>query len=826
MKHIRTQAYLGPNRRSDLPLVEMVVQAQPEELDALPEILDHLDQRLPPLLRSLGVRWDSDQAESGQQPDAGAARFAALFNRLALVLQRHAGHQVDYAGFFSVADPESGVGEHWYMLFGHDDPQVGEHAGDLTLCVMAECSGTLRWQPVFYDPVDGLRSCLSAFATMAEPLVAPPETLELLAAAQSRGIPSLRLERKPFEPLQAPLRVAPNGLVMLGHGCHQVVLDGLFCLSRPGPAFTMMSNRQRMWAWLAESGFPVPPTQLAELPCRTLQEAREVATKRGFPLRLYPLRRDPGFAGGWQVDDQAMLEQRYRLSHLEGRACLAAPLAGLRTLDLLVAGGTTVVRAEQGVAQAVDPELADLARRIARQANAGLLRLSLALPAEEADRQAPVHVADLDASPAYSRLLAGDPEARRLLLDSFLDWLFPPGRPHSVPIFAITGTNGKTTTSTMIAEAWQAHGRNVGLSQTEGVFLNGQRLVFDDLAGFPGHCDVLANAEVEVAVLETARGGLAALGLAFSRCDVAVCTNVTEDHLGEYGIHTVDELAELKRLPLERAGQAVVLNADDAHCMDMLPYLHAASVCLFSRRRPARELLRPAGPANACCVLESVDGAEWLVYYDRDGRQPLLRSDAIPASRGGKARFNVWNAQAAAGACIQGGLPADVVVGALGVFQTGPRNVPGRLNQFTGLPYDLLIDHGHNPAAIGNLLDYVGQLPSTGRRILLLPGMRNRQDRLILAVARRVAGHFDHYVLSNYRSTSMDDLDHIPTLLRQGLLESGVDEADITIVREEMPGVRHAMDLAQPGDLLVMVLGHEAIEETLQELSRMGARAV
>jgi len=823
MKRVETIAYIGPNRRAEVPLVELVVQPRPEESNGLPAILDQLEVQLAPALASLGVRWDIAKAEPGQPP-GDVARFVALFNGLALALQRHAGHQVDHAGFLTEPDPENPGAEYWRMLFGHDDPEVGEHAGDLALCIMARCCEALHWRSAFYDPADGLEYCLSAFTAMAEPLATPPETLELLAAARAWGVPTLRLEREPYEPVQAALRVAPNGLVMLGQGRHQMLLDGLFCLNRPAPAFAMMSNRGQMWAWLAEWQAPAPPAHLAERPCRTLPETRQVASEFGFPLRLHPLRRDPVAPRGWQVDDFAMLEERYHDSHLEGRPCLVAPLGGCTNQDLLVAGGDTVVRAGAGTPQEADPELAGQARRIAQRANAGLLRVSFTVQGDASSGQARAFVSDLDPSPKLSALLAKDTAARRRLLETFLDWLYPPGTRHSVPIFAVTGTNGKTTVSTMIAEAWQAEGRKVGLAQTEGVFLNGKRLKFGDLAGFPGHCQVLTNAAVDLAVLETARGGLATLGLPFDRCDVAVCTNVTEDHLGQYGVHTIDGMAELKRSLLERADGAVVLNADDAHCMGMLPHLRADSVCLFSSRRPASSLLRPNGPANACCVLESRDGEEWLVYHDGQGRQPLLQSTAIPASRGGRARVNIWNALAAAGACIQGGLPVEVVKGALANFQTGPRNVPGRLNHFAGLPYGLLIDHGHNPAALGNLLDYVGQLETRGRRILLIPAMHNRQDRFILAIARKVAGHFDHYVLSNYRNNPPDDLDHVPALLRQGLLESGVAQADISICREEMPGIRHAMALAAPGDLLVMVLGHEAIEETLPVLAGMGAK--
>ena len=216
-----------------------------------------------------------------------------------------------------------------------------------------------------------------------------------------------------------------------------------------------------------------------------------------------------------------------------------------------------------------------------RQLDTGLLAVTLVTPDPgrplAATRGA---VVNLDPAPRLDQWLAADSAEMARAAEGLLHCLYPPGSPSRIPLVAVTGTNGKTTTARMISRITRAAGFAPGLASTSGVFINDQLVKKGDLSGLAGHLMLSESRDINLAVLETARGALAHSGFMFDWCDVGICLNVTDDHLGEYGIHTLQQMAEIKRSVLQRARRAIVLNADYATCRGMLPFAPGVTVYL------------------------------------------------------------------------------------------------------------------------------------------------------------------------------------------------------------------------------------------------------
>jgi cyanophycin synthetase len=414
----------------------------------------------------------------------------------------------------------------------------------------------------------------------------------------------------------------------------------------------------------------------------------------------------------------------------------------------------------------------------------------------------------LDPDLAWFADLGCDPALLDTAADALVNGLFPGDAAVRMPVIAVTGTNGKTTTSRMIAHILQEAGKSPGLVVTDGIYLSGSLVRRGDIGTYKGHAQVLINKNVDVAVLESHHRGIAIRGFAFYWCDVGVCLNVTHDHIEAKGIASIEEMAEIKRALPERARHAAVLHADDEHCRAMIRHLTAEKICLVSMREDAASLARLVDQRpGCCCVLEEIDGREWLVIHDRDDRLPLLASEDIPASFGGTARFNVSNAMHAALAAYQVGVPAEAIATSLGRFRAGWDTTPWRMNEFTGLPYRLIMDFAHNPDGMRRIAEFADRQEVAGRKILSLAGSHKRSDEINREMARAVAGHFDFYFCKEYEPP-----ENLPRLMApfmcQILMESGVPETAIEQVTSGRAVTHRMLDACRPGDLFILLIGN------------------
>ncbi|MGD8928294.1 MAG: cyanophycin synthetase, partial [Lysobacterales bacterium] len=250
-------------------------------------------------------------------------------------------------------------------------------------------------------------------------------------------------------------------------------------------------------------------------------------------------------------------------------------------------------------------------------------------------------IVEVNAAPGFRMHVAPSEGKPRDVSGKVMDMLFPPGSPSRIPVASITGTNGKTTTSRMLAHILKTAGHTVGMTSTDGVYIDGRLSVKGDMTGPASAHIVLRDPTVDVAVMETARGGLLREGLGYRRCDVSACLNVASDHLGLRGIDTLEQLAEVKRIPIEVARDTAVLNADDEHCLRMADYTEAQHVC-YVTTNPAHALVKEHIRAGGrAMVLEQGINGDMITLYDNGTHYQLLWTHLIPATMEGKATHNV-----------------------------------------------------------------------------------------------------------------------------------------------------------------------------------------
>jgi cyanophycin synthetase len=439
-------------------------------------------------------------------------------------------------------------------------------------------------------------------------------------------------------------------------------------------------------------------------------------------------------------------------------------------------------------------------------------------------------ICEVNAAPGFRMHMAPSAGRARDVAGPVIDMLFPPGAPSRIPIAAVTGTNGKTTTARMLAHIHKLAGHHVGLTTTDGVYIDGQRTVAGDMTGPVSTRMVLSDPFVDVAVLEVARGGLLRAGMGVRHVDVGAVLNVKSDHLGLRGINTLEGLAKVKRIVVEVARDTAVLNADDPLCLRMADHTDAKHVC-YVTMDPGHALVREHIQAGGRgVVLEAGMTGQMITIYDHGAHIPLLPAQLIPATLEARAMHQVQNAMFAAAMAFSMGLKLENIRHGLQTFDTTFFQAPGRGNVFDEHPFKVILDYGHNAAAIEAMIQFVERLDSGGRRIVVLAAPGDRRDEDIRAIARITAGSFDHYICRRDDSLRGRRPDEVPALLRDTLLAEGVNPDDIDLIPDEVEATDLALRSAHAGDL-VLIFGDNVARSWEQIVSfrpldaeRRGAR--
>ncbi len=390
---------------------------------------------------------------------------------------------------------------------------------------------------------------------------------------------------------------------------------------------------------------------------------------------------------------------------------------------------------------------------------------------------------------------------------------------HAIPTALVTGSNGKTTTVRLIAAMLRAAHRRTGFSCTDGLFVEGETIEAGDYSGPVGARTVLRLPDIDAAVLETARGGLLRRGLAVQRADVAVVANVSADHFGEYGVHALADLVNVK-LAVARALDAdgtLVLNADDEGLREAaiaFPESHHFKLAWFALDHDAPPLVAARARKEATCGLR----AGHLVLSPPDGMPfDLGCANAMPISLHGRARYNLANAAAAALAAAALGIPPETIAEVLSRFGRHNADNRGRLEHWRIGGVDVWLDYAHNPDGLHGLLDAVAA-QRQGRLGLILGHAGNRLDADIRELAATAARFSPDQVLlkdiAGYERGRQSG--EVAAVLRAALIEHGIPDTAISFVAEEPDAARTLLGWAQPGDVLVLpVHGVEARKEVV-----------
>ncbi len=413
-------------------------------------------------------------------------------------------------------------------------------------------------------------------------------------------------------------------------------------------------------------------------------------------------------------------------------------------------------------------------------------------------------ICEVNAAPGFRMHVAPSEGTPRDAAGPVIDMLFPTGSPTRVPIAALTGTNGKTTTARMLSHITKMAGYTPGLTTTDGVYIDGQRTVQGDMTGPVSARMVLADPQIDIAILETARGGLLRAGMGVPEVNVGAVLNVQSDHLGLKGIDTLDQLAEVKRVVIEVAKDCAVLNADDPLVLRMSGYTEAKSICYVTMNPQhglVREHIRAGGRA---CALEAGVNGQMITLYDRSSHIPLVWTHLIPATLEGRALHNVQNAMFAAAMAYSLGIKLDAIRHGLRTFDSTFFQAPGRMNVFNEHPFKVLFDYGHNAHAVAAMADLAQRLDVTGRRIVVLAGPGDRRNDDLRAIADAVAGRFDHYICRRDDSLRDRAPDEVPKLQAAQLQSRGVPASAISIIPDEQEAIEAALNMGQPGDLLLI----------------------
>ncbi len=413
-------------------------------------------------------------------------------------------------------------------------------------------------------------------------------------------------------------------------------------------------------------------------------------------------------------------------------------------------------------------------------------------------------ICEVNAAPGFRMHMAPSAGKARDVAGPVIDMLFPAGAASRIPIAAVTGTNGKTTTARMLAHIHKLAGHHVGLTTTDGVYIDGQRTVAGDMTGPISTRMVLSDPFVDVAVLEVARGGLLRAGMGVRHVDVGAVLNVKSDHLGLRGINTLEGLAKVKRIVVEVARDTAVLNADDPLCLRMASHTEAKHVC-YVTMDPRHELVREHIQAGGRgIVLEAGMTGQMITLYDHGAHIPLLPAHVIPATLEARAMHQVQNAMFAAAMAFSMGLKLENIRHGLQTFDTTFFQAPGRGNVFDEHPFKVILDYGHNAAAVEAMVQFVERLDTGGRRIVVLAAPGDRRDEDIRAIARILAGSFDHYICRRDDSLRGRGSDEVPRLLRDTLLAEGVAPDEIELIPDEVEATETALRAAHAGDLLLV----------------------
>ncbi|MEO1847082.1 MAG: cyanophycin synthetase, partial [Pseudomonadota bacterium] len=709
MKIVSTNVYVGPNIYAHFPVIRHVLDLGILEewptgrlgQDFVGPLLQYL-----PGLHDHGCSYREPGGFVRRLREEEGTWLGHVMEHVAIELQNVAGSPVTFGRTRSI-DGQPG---HYNMVFQYKNAEVGREASQLALSLIHSLlPAELRSDAAPSDGWDFAEE-RDAFIRYAQRRAFGPSTQSLVDAAEEREIPWIRLNRQSLvqfghgrfqHRIQATTTGLTSNIAVELASDKEETNSILRDLGLPVPKqYVVRSSRDATRA-AKRIGFPVVLKPLSgnhgrgvSINLKTGEEVEAAFEKarehgrsivvesflEGWDHRLLVVngrlvaaaKRMPGHVVG---DGEHTIEQlvdivnddprrgvghekvltRLEFDHQAERLLKKLDYdrdtvpekdhaVYLRSTANLSTGGTAI-----DVTDSIHPDNREMAERTIKAIGLDIGGVDfLTKDITKSYREAGGGICEVNAGPGFRMHVAPSEGTPRDVAGPVIDMLFPADRPSRIPIAAVTGTNGKTTTSRMLAHILKLSGYTVGLTSTDGVYIDGQLSVSGDMTGPISAKMILRDPSVDAAVMETARGGMLRGGLGFQNCDVAACLNVTADHLGLKGIDTLEQLAVVKRVPIEIAQKAAVLNADDAHCLQMADYTDAETLS-YVTMNPGHPLVKQHIRAGGqAFVLEEGMNGHMIAIYDNEGHTPLLWTHLIPATVEGRALHNVQNAMFAA----------------------------------------------------------------------------------------------------------------------------------------------------------------------------------
>lgn len=477
----------------------------------------------------------------------------------------------------------------------------------------------------------------------------------------------------------------------------------------------------------------------------------------------------------------------------------------LKTTANLSTGGTAT-----DVTDSVHPYNIFMAERISRIIGLDVCGIDIMAP----DLQTPVNenggaVLEVNAGPGFRMHLDPTEGLPRNVAEPVIDMLYPPGSEARIPIVAVTGTNGKTTTTRLIAHIMKGVGRHVGYTTSDGIYVQNTLLQKGDCSGPKSARFVLRDQTVDFAVLETARGGILREGLGFSSCDIGIVTNITSDHLGLKGINSLEQLARVKSVVPEnvsRDGYAI-LNADDDLIINMIDDI-TSKIALFSMDEKNKRIVEHCKAGGIAAVYENgyitINKGGWKIRIGKVVNIPLTFS--------GKAAFNIQNVLPAALTAFLQNVELEDIRLALQTFTPSPAQTPGRMNLFKFKDFTVLLDYAHNPSgmvAIGKFLEKTDGYPKVG----IIYGTGDRRDEDLIELGKVSAHIFDEIILRQDAELRGREAGELINLLKEGI--QMVDKKKpVKVVPDEKKAIKSAIKGAKKGAFIVVI--GDAISEVIK----------